>query len=135
MLGVVASDLGPRLERAGEHEPDPSLLEHVRDVITDARLETLVGDLGESVCAGQKIPRVQRIADPQLDVVDAVQRHEVVVGTRRRVGELLLRSHVCLLDQGAAALARSAIAAIDSSVQVLKKPPTTSMVSSTDSAR
>ena len=44
---VVLGDLVLAGERAGQHEPDPALLEHVRDAIAAAGLEPAVRGLGE----------------------------------------------------------------------------------------
>jgi hypothetical protein len=73
------------------------------------------------------------VPDPQLDVIDAVQRHEVP-GGGGRLSDRLLSCHLCLLDHVTAAACR-AMAAIDSSVQLMKNPPTTSITSAIEPAR
>jgi hypothetical protein len=80
VAGVVAPDLVVGRERAGQHDPDPALLEHVARAVAHAGLESGVGDLAEAERVDVEVGRLQGVADVQLDMVDAVQRHEVVAG-------------------------------------------------------
>ena len=89
---VVLADLVARRQRAGQHDPDAPLLEHERDAVAHARLEPGVGDLLEAERLAVEVGRLGGVADPQLDVVDAVQRHEVL-GCRPRSG-YGLRAHL-----------------------------------------
>jgi hypothetical protein len=77
VAGDVPADLVIRDQRAGEHDPDPPLLEHVRGTIAHAGLQPGVGDLLETEGPRPVGGRLQRVADVELDVVDAVERHEV----------------------------------------------------------
>ena len=74
----VLADLVSRHERAGQHDPDPSLLEHVRGTIAHAGLQAGVGDLLEAQVLDPERRGLQRVADIELHVVDAVERHEVI---------------------------------------------------------
>ena len=76
--GVVGRDLVAALERAGEHEPDAALLEHVRDAVAPAGLEAGVGGLGEAECVHEVERRLRGVPHVDLHVVDAVDRHAVV---------------------------------------------------------
>src|SRR6185436_7152925 len=58
---------------------DPALLEDVRDAVARAGLEPGVGDLAEAERVDVVEGRLERIADVELDVVDAVERHEVLL--------------------------------------------------------
>ena len=83
--GLVGADLVARRQRAREHEPDAALLEHVRGAVAHAGLEARVGDLLEAERVDVEERRLDRVAHVELDVVDAVQRHEVdgVIGLGR----------------------------------------------------
>jgi hypothetical protein len=85
---VVLADLVVTAERAGQDQTDAALLEHVRDAIAAARLQTAVSGLREPECAGVVIGGLGRVAHVQLEVVDAVNRHHVV-GGRGRTRSLL----------------------------------------------
>ena len=74
----MAADLVVGRQRAGEHDPDPALLEHVRGAVADAGHEAGVGDLLEAERVDVEVRGLKGVADVELDVVDAVQRHEVV---------------------------------------------------------
>jgi len=67
------------VHRAREHEPDPALLEDVRGAVARAGLEAGVGDLAEAEGVHVVVGGLERVADVELDVVDAVERHEVVL--------------------------------------------------------
>ena len=98
VAGVVARrSRCPERSAPGEHEADPALLEHVRDAVAHAGLQPRVGDLAEAVGVREEVGRLRGVADPELDVVDAVERHEVLVSAGCRLGELLLRGHLSLL--------------------------------------
>ena len=77
-------------ERPGQHDPDPALLEHVRGAIAHAGLQPRVADLLEAERPDPERGGLQRIPDVELDVVDAVERHEVF-GLGR--GDDRLRAH------------------------------------------
>jgi hypothetical protein len=78
VLGDVGADLVAGDERAGQDDPDAALLEDVRSPVTHAGLQAGVGHLGEPERADPIGRRLQRVADIKLDVVDAVERHEVI---------------------------------------------------------
>jgi hypothetical protein len=80
VAGVVLRDLVVGRQRAGEDEPDAALLEDVRGAVAQAGLEPRVGDLLEAEGARVVVRGLLGVADPQLDVVDAVKRHEVFGG-------------------------------------------------------
>ena len=79
-------------QRAREDEADAALLQDVGDVVAGPGLQALVGDVPEAERVGVEVRRLERVAHPQLHVVDAVQRHLVVLargrdeGGRRDVG-------------------------------------------------
>ena len=66
------------VERAGQHEPDAPLLEHVRRAVAHPGLQPRVGDLAEAERVDVVVRRLEGVAHVELDVVDAVQRHEVL---------------------------------------------------------
>ena len=72
-------------ERAREHEADLALLEHVARAVANAGLRARVGDAVEAERVLVVVRRLLRVADPQLDVVPAVQRHEVLAHAARSV--------------------------------------------------
>ena len=76
----MAGDLAGPEQRRGEHEADPALLEHVRGAVADPGLEPGVGGLAEAERVGEPVGGLDRVADVELDVVDAEQRHLVVAG-------------------------------------------------------
>src|SRR5262249_45503175 len=98
-------------EAAAHDDADLTLLEDVRCAIADA-------GLGAGVCRSSKAERVLvpvggllRVPDPQLDVIPAVQWHEIVVlthGQTLREFARLLRAWVA---PGAARAARSPLPA------------------------
>ena len=73
-----ARDLAVRAQAAREHEADLALLEHVRRAVADARLGPGVGRTREAERVLVEVRRLLRVADPELEVVPAVDRHEVV---------------------------------------------------------
>jgi hypothetical protein len=91
VAAVVVADLVAGHERAGEDEPDAALLEHVGDAVADTGLQARVGDLGEAERVDVEEGGLGRVARPQLDVVDAVERHEVPARAGRR--DARLRGH------------------------------------------
>ena len=95
MALVVLGDLVVAGQRAGQHEPDPALLEHVRDAVADAGLEPLVGGLNEAVGVGVVVGRLGGVADVELEVVDAVNWHHVGVGGLLGGESFGGRSHAC----------------------------------------
>ena len=76
--GVVLRDLVAGGEGAGEDEPDAPLLEDVRGAVAQPGLEAGVGHLPEAEGARVEVGGLLGVADPELDVVDAVERHEVM---------------------------------------------------------
>ena len=78
VLGDVRADLVAGNERAGQDDPDAALLEDVRRAVAHAGLQAGVGHLGEPERADPIGRGLQRVADIKLDVVDAVERHEVI---------------------------------------------------------
>ncbi len=80
VAGVVLADGMAGDERAGEHEPDAALPQDEGDAVAHAGLEARVGDLLEPERLAVEVGRLGGVAHPQLDVVDAVERHEVLAG-------------------------------------------------------
>src|SRR4051794_7988632 len=74
MLG----DLAVRRERASEHEGDVVAAHDEARPVADAGLESGKGDRGEAPQRPEVVRRLLRVADPELDVVDALQRQEVL---------------------------------------------------------
>ena len=98
---VVCGDLVPALERACEDQADATLLEHVRDPIAAARLKTPVGGLREAERVLEVVGGLGGVADVELDVVDAVHGHAVVVsGTGGGYGAERSARWPCLLSRG-----------------------------------
>ncbi len=73
----VLGDLAVRGERRGQHEPDPVLDHDVGRPVADLGLETAEGDRREAPQRPVVGGRLPRVADPELDVVDPLQRQEV----------------------------------------------------------
>ncbi len=80
VAGVVIGDLVAAVVGAGEHEPDAALLEHVRAPVAPAGLEAGVGGLGEAERVREVVGGLRRVPDVELDMVDPVDRHAVVLG-------------------------------------------------------
>jgi hypothetical protein len=78
VAGVVSGDLVVALERPGQHQADATGLHDVRDAVAPAGLEPRVGGLGEPVRAREEVGGLRGVADEELDVVDAVDRHAVL---------------------------------------------------------
>ena len=78
VLVDVLGDLAVRAQRAGHDERDVVLAHDVADAIADARLEARVGDRREAPQRAEVVRRLLGVADPELDVVDAVQGQEVL---------------------------------------------------------
>ena len=74
---VVLGDLVIAGQGAGQHEPDPALLEHTRDAVPAAGLQAAVGGLGEAEGVAVVVRGLSGVADIQLEVIDAVHRHHV----------------------------------------------------------
>ena len=83
MLADMLGDLAIRGQRRGEHEPDVVLDHDVAGPVADLGLEAAEGDRRESPQGAVVSGRLARVAHPELDVVDAVERQEVL---RLRVG-------------------------------------------------
>ena len=73
----VLGDLAVRGQRRGEHEPDVVLDHDVARPVADLRLEPAEGDRREAPQRAVVGRRLAGVADPELDVVDAVERQEV----------------------------------------------------------
>src|SRR5205823_9088386 len=58
--------------------PDLLLLEHVRGAVADTRLRAGVGGRREAERVLVEEGRLLGVSDPELDVIPAVKRHEVV---------------------------------------------------------
>ena len=82
----VLGDLAVRAERAGQDDRDVVLAHHVAGAVADAGLQARIGDRREAPQGTEVVRRLARVADPELDVVDAVERQEVL---RLRVGVLV----------------------------------------------
>src|SRR5215216_2126932 len=95
---MVRGDLVAAHERAGEHEPDAALLEHVRDAVAAAGLEAGVCGLREPERVDEVEGSLGGVPHVELHVVDAVDRHlAVVCGKRDRAGhQLFSRHHVMI---------------------------------------
>ncbi|MDF2754385.1 MAG: hypothetical protein K0S82_2768 [Gaiellaceae bacterium] len=77
---VPAGELGDLVlgaEAARQDEADVALLEHVGRTVADARLGARVRGAGEPERLLVVVGRLLGVADPELDVVPALQRHEV----------------------------------------------------------
>ena len=73
----VLGDLAVRGQRRREHEADVVLDHDVAGPVADLGLETAVGDRGEAPQRPVVRRRLAGVADPELDVVDALERQEV----------------------------------------------------------
>ena len=82
----VLGDLAVGAQRAGDDDGDVVLAHHVADPVADAGLEARVGDRREAPQGAVVVGGLLGVADPELDVVDAVERQEVL---RLRVGVLV----------------------------------------------
>ena len=89
VLADVLGDLAVRGQRRGEHEPDVVLDHDVARPVADLGLEAAERDRGEAPQRAVVGRGLAGVADPELDVVDAVERQEVGrlgVGVRCRSG-------------------------------------------------
>ena len=77
MLADVLGDLAVRGQRRGEHEADVVLDHDVAGPVADLRLEPAEGDRGEAPQRAVVGGRLAGVADPELDVVDALEGQEV----------------------------------------------------------
>ena len=80
----VLGDLAVRTEGAGEDDRDVVLPHDVAGPVADAGLEARVGDRREAPQRAEVVRPPAGVADPELDVVDAVERQEVLRLVRRR---------------------------------------------------
>ena len=85
MRADVLGDLSVRCQRRGQHDPDVVLLHDVAGAVPDARLQPRERDRREAPQRPEVRGSLARVADPELDVVDAVEREEVL-----RLGERVL---------------------------------------------
>ena len=69
----VIGDVALGLQRRGEHEAHLALLEDVAGPVANARLGTGIGDDVESERLAVVVRGLARVADPQLDVVGALE--------------------------------------------------------------
>ena len=74
---VVLRDLVLLAERARDDEADVALLEHVGGAVADSRLGAGVRRPREAHRLLVEVRSLLCVADPELDVVPAEQRHEV----------------------------------------------------------
>jgi hypothetical protein len=94
MLSNVFRDLAIRGQRRGEHEADVVLDHDVAGAVTDLGLEAAICDWGEAPQRAVVGGRLAGVADPELDVVDAVKRQEIArfgIGVRIDPGAGLIR--------------------------------------------
>ena len=78
VLAHVLGDLPVRSERCGQHDPDVVLLHDVAGPIADPGLEAAEGDRREAPQGTEVGGCLAGVADPELDVVDAVEGQEVL---------------------------------------------------------
>ena len=97
VLRHVLRDLALVAERGGEDEADVVLHHHEAGPIANARLEARVGHRREAPERAVVVRRLLRVADPELNVVDALERQEIL-RLRRRIG----------VDDGAGLVRRAA---------------------------
>ena len=74
----VLGDLAVRRQGAGQDERDVVPAHHVADPVADPGLEPGIGDRGEAPQRPEVVGRLLGVADPELDVVDALERQEVL---------------------------------------------------------
>ena len=79
VLRGEADDRAVGAKAAREHEPDLALLENVRGAVADTRLRPRVGDAVEAERVLVPEGRLLGVPDPELDVIPAVEGHEVRV--------------------------------------------------------
>ena len=96
MGGDVAGDLARAEQWGGEDEADPALLEHVGGAVANAGLESRVGGPAKAERVREPVGGLGRVADVELDVVDAQQGH--LVGRGNRGSRDGLRAHTRLLS-------------------------------------
>jgi hypothetical protein len=75
----VLRDLAVVAQAARHEQADVALLEHIGGPVPDACLGTRVGRTGEAEGVLVEVGRLLGVADPQLDVIPTVERHEVGV--------------------------------------------------------
>ena len=76
----VLGDLVVAAQRGGEDEPDVPLLDHVRRAVAHAGLGAGVGGQLEAERVLVEVGGLLGVADPELEVVPALDRHEVAHG-------------------------------------------------------
>src|SRR5829696_1651689 len=91
VLRREADDRAVGAKPAREHEPDLALLEHVRRAVADTGLRAGVRDAVEAERMLIPEGRLLGVPHPELDVIPAVERHEVGVCH----GEILLGRRGC----------------------------------------
>ena len=74
----VLGDLAVGGQRRREHDPDVVLLHDVARAVADPGLEAGERDRREAPQRAEVGRRLAGVADPELDVVDAVERQEVL---------------------------------------------------------
>jgi hypothetical protein len=74
----VPRDLVFGTERARDHQADRPLLEDVRCPVADARLRPGVRNRLEAERLLVEVGALLRVPDPQLDVIPALEGHEVL---------------------------------------------------------
>ncbi len=78
VLVDVLGDLAIWRQRRGEHDADVVLDHEVRGPVADARLETGVRDGREAPQRAVIGRRLAGVAHPELDIVDALERQEIL---------------------------------------------------------
>jgi hypothetical protein len=86
VLVLMGGDRGIGVQRAGQHEADAPLLQDVGDLVARAGLQAAVGDAPEAERVRVVVRGLQRVAHVELNVVNAVERHVVVIWDRRGDG-------------------------------------------------
>ena len=86
VAAAVPRDVVVLAQRGGEHEADAPLLEHVRGAVADAGLRARVRRAREAERVLVEVRGLLGVADPQLDVVPPVERHEVLLYRNRSFG-------------------------------------------------
>jgi hypothetical protein len=86
VLGDVAGDVVAAVQGRGEEDADSALLHQVARSVAHPGLETRVGGLAEAERVGEEVGGLYAVPHVELDVIDAEQRHLVVLRDRRRRG-------------------------------------------------
>ena len=101
------ADLVLAAKRARDDEPDVALLEHVARAVAHAGLGARVRGAAEAERVLVVVRGLLRVADPELDVVPAVERHEVVGSSTAESTPVAPRSPAGHCDAASVARERS----------------------------